>query len=172
MIGRVIKRKANSYFREQLLKRKGNYGIDSCISRLVNYLNLVLGKSVQSEEYWQKGLLVELQSYFEDFFRENEKENFEKTYFSTEKIDRETESFWFKSFVVNKPNAKLFGEHPLRFLFGYLTEHLRIYWSDSCYESFSRHSSLLLCPTPFVKKKFIYLFIFYYFLFIYFFRYF
>ena len=37
-------------------------------------MNLVLGNSTHSQEYWQKGILVQLESYFVFCFKPNEKE--------------------------------------------------------------------------------------------------
>ena len=151
MVGRICKREANHLMRLELSRKSVNYGIKSCVDRLVSYLNLVLGNSIQSEEYWQKGILPKMEEYFEYCFKENEKDtallNY-RNYVMDKDYPISDELLWFKHYVLNEKNTKYFGEHPLIFLFRYFTDKLRIGWNPCCWDSFIKHHTLFNVPEP------------------------
>ena len=135
MICRVIKKQANSLLRFELENKRREYGISGCVSQLVNYLNLVLGKSKESEELWNNSILLNLTQYFKKCFKENE---FFHDFRSHE--ENQVNRIWFKQFVFTEENNKILGEEVEIFLFKYITKKLEIKWNISSFDSFSKQS--------------------------------
>jgi hypothetical protein len=72
MVGRIIKRKTNILFHEELSQKKTYYGIEGLLTQFVSLLNLIFGETSLSEEFWQNSIYEETLSYFKTFMKEEE----------------------------------------------------------------------------------------------------
>ena len=101
----------------------------------------MLGKSDQSETFWEKVLLLEVEEYFEDIFQPGELWEAKRKY-------GQGREFWFKNFVCSEENKKIFKQDTRIFLFMKFSKNLEIRFHHSAYESYTLQEHLYDSAEP------------------------